>query len=416
MTSGHAAITVEDVGKSYRLGAQSPGLFSDVVGSFGRKRGDEEPDPDVEFWAVRNISLEVQPGEVVGLIGRNGAGKSTLLKLLSNITYPTEGRIRLRGKVGTLLEVGTGFHPALNGRENIYLAGTILGMKRREIHARYDEIVEFSGIERFIETPVRRYSSGMYVRLGFAVAAHLSPEILLVDEVLAVGDAEFQQKCLAKMRDVVGEGRTVVFVSHNLASVQRLCDRSYWIEHGGVAAAGPTDDVVASYLKAVATQQSGGVVVIGDGVDRVGSGTARVSRVELVGGLGEPTDHLHLGEPLSLRIGLDAREVVSDAMLEVGISSTDGNRIVTAMNVDAGREPARLDVGSHAFQVDLAVALLPGDFTVDVGIHHLNEVPIDYVSRVMTFTVSKTGYEKGQFHPVQAVRGSVRADSTWTRR
>ena len=198
------------------------------------------------------MSLEVAPGEVVGLIGPNGAGKSTLLKLLARITLPTEGRIELRGRMATLLEVGTGFHPELTGRENVFLNGAILGLSREEIAGRFDAIVEFAGVEAFIDTPVKRYSSGMFVRLGFAVAAHLDAEIMLVDEVLAVGDAAFQRKCMNKIRDLtVEEGRTIVFVSHNLAWVERLCDRAFLIDHGVVAAEGPVASVTAGYLSSV---------------------------------------------------------------------------------------------------------------------------------------------------------------------
>ena len=203
-----------------------------------------------DFWALKDVSFEVPPGEVLGVVGRNGAGKSTLLKVLSRITEPTTGRVELRGRVGSLLEVGTGFHPELTGRENIYLNGAILGMKRREIARKFDEIVAFAEVEQFLDTPVKRYSSGMYMRLAFAVAAHLEPEILLVDEVLAVGDAEFQKKCLGKMGDVAGEGRTVLFVSHNMGAVQTVCRRALLLDHGRVKMIGPAEEVVAEYLKA----------------------------------------------------------------------------------------------------------------------------------------------------------------------
>ncbi len=227
--SSDAAVRTVGVGKRYRLGGGPSDLLSERLGR--RRRRSED------FWALRDVSVQVAPGEVVGLVGRNGAGKSTLLKVLSRITPPSEGRVELRGRVGTLLEVGTGFHPELSGRENVYLSGTILGMRRTEVRARFDEIVAFSGVERFLDTPVKRYSSGMYVRLAFAVAAHLDTDILLVDEVLAVGDAEFQRKCFGKMDDVARGGRTVVFVSHQLAAVQRLCSRCYWLDGRPVRAA-----------------------------------------------------------------------------------------------------------------------------------------------------------------------------------
>ena len=202
-----------------------------------------------EFWALRDISFEVERGEIVGIIGCNGAGKTTLLKILSRITEPTEGEAIIEGRVGSLLEVGTGFHPELTGRENIYLNGTILGMHKHEVDTRFDEIIAFSEIERFIDTPVKRYSSGMFVRLAFAVAAHLEPEILLVDEVLAVGDAGFQRKCLGKMGDVAGHGRTILFVSHNMTAVQALCSRAVWLDEGGVRMLGDVGDVVSHYLR-----------------------------------------------------------------------------------------------------------------------------------------------------------------------
>jgi lipopolysaccharide transport system ATP-binding protein len=238
------AIRAQGVGKRYLLGGESGDLLSERLNQLrGRGRTVRE-----EFWALRGVDLAVAPGEVVGLVGRNGAGKSTLLKILSRITPPTEGSVEMRGRVGTLLEVGTGFHPELSGRENIYLSGTILGMRRHEVTARFDEIVDFSGVEQFLETPVKRYSSGMYVRLAFAVAAHLEPEILVVDEVLAVGDAEFQKRSLGKMHDVSRAGRTVLFVSHNMSAVQSLCRRAVWLEHGRVAQIGDAAPVVSQYL------------------------------------------------------------------------------------------------------------------------------------------------------------------------
>jgi ABC-2 type transport system ATP-binding protein/lipopolysaccharide transport system ATP-binding protein len=201
-----------------------------------------------EVWSLRDVDLDVAEGEAVGLLGRNGAGKSTMLKVLTRITDPTSGTVRTRGRVGALLEVGTGFHPELTGRENVYLNGAVLGMARSEIDRQYDAIVDFSGVERFLDTPVKRYSSGMYLRLAFAVAAHLQADIMVVDEVLAVGDAEFQRKCLGKMADIERAGRTVVFVSHNLDAIQRLCPRSVWLEQGRVALSGPTPEVLDAYL------------------------------------------------------------------------------------------------------------------------------------------------------------------------
>lgn len=254
-----AIITVENLGKCYRLQHQQERqryvalrdvITSKVKGLFGNQQsaiGNRQSEED--FWALKDVSFEVKPGEVVGIIGRNGAGKSTLLKILSRITEPTKGRITLRGRVASLLEVGTGFHPELTGRENIFLNGAILGMARAEIRAKFDEIVAFAEVEKFLDTPVKRYSSGMYVRLAFAVAAHLEPEIMIVDEVLAVGDAQFQRKCLGKMQSVAHEsGRTVLFVSHNMTAVQTLCTRALLLRDGRSVADGPAKAVVHDYL------------------------------------------------------------------------------------------------------------------------------------------------------------------------
>ena len=244
-------ITAEGLAKQYSLGEHQAayGTLRESLARAGRRvTGREHRHKAEQIWALRDVTFEVQQGEVLGIIGRNGAGKSTLLKVLTRITWPTAGRVEIRGRVGSLLEVGTGFHPELTGRENVHLNGAILGMKRREIDRRYDEIVEFSGVERFIDTPVKRYSSGMYVRLAFAVAAHLEPEILLVDEVLAVGDAEFQRRCLGRMEELGSSGRTVIFVSHQLPAVAQMCDRAIQINGGTVVGDGRPAEVIANYL------------------------------------------------------------------------------------------------------------------------------------------------------------------------
>ncbi len=255
----NSVISVENLSKSYRLGQINTGTFSrDLEAWWARLRGQPNPHLRIgetdhgnrdgeELWALRDVSFTVEQGEVLGIIGRNGAGKSTLLKILSRVTAPTSGRIRVKGRVASLLEVGTGFHPELTGRENVYLNGAILGMTRQEVTRKFDEIVDFAGVEKFIDTPVKRYSSGMYVRLAFAVAAHLDPEILVVDEVLAVGDAEFQKKCLGKMGEVAQGGRTVLFVSHNMAAVTMLCGSSLLIDKGSIHGIGKTSSIIRAY-------------------------------------------------------------------------------------------------------------------------------------------------------------------------
>jgi lipopolysaccharide transport system ATP-binding protein len=246
-----AAIAAEGLSKRYRIGElqRGYGTLRDSLAAVGRRIRQTGHHHHEEIWALKDITFDVAQGEVLGVIGRNGAGKSTLLKVLTRITTPTSGRAMIRGRVSSLLEVGTGFHPELTGRENVFLNGAILGMKRREIIRKLPDIVEFSGIDQFMDTPVKRYSSGMYVRLAFSVAAHLEPEIMLVDEVLAVGDAEFQRRCLGRMEEIGGTGRTVLFVSHNMQAVAQLCDRVILLERGGVVVDGPSTDVVAQYLQ-----------------------------------------------------------------------------------------------------------------------------------------------------------------------
>ena len=290
-----SAIRVEGLSKRYRLIAgaarNSYRTLRDTLTSVFRPpaRGTARE----EFWALRDVSFAVRPGEVVGVIGRNGAGKSTLLKILSRIAAPTEGRVVLDGRVGSLLEVGTGFHPELSGRENVYLNGSILGMSRREIARKFDEIVAFSEVEKFLDTPVKRYSSGMYVRLAFAVAAHLEPEILIVDEVLAVGDTAFQRKCLNKMQDVATGGRTVLFVSHNMAAVQALCTRGVVMQAGRLEYEGSITSAVERYLRQLEDRS---VVSLADRTDRRGKGPSRIRRLTVRRGAA-PAGELVTGAP-----------------------------------------------------------------------------------------------------------------------
>jgi len=329
------AISVENLGKMYRLSHQGrradsfrEAITNTVLGPLRRLRqlsGREETME--EFWALKDVSFEVQPGEVVGIIGRNGAGKSTLLKVLSRIVEPTEGRAVLRGRVASLLEVGTGFHPELSGRENIYLNGSILGMKKREIDAKFDEIVAFSEVEKFLDTPVKRYSSGMYVRLAFAVAAHLDPEILIVDEVLAVGDAEFQKKCLGKMKQVAtGTGRTVLFVSHNMAAVSTLCGTGVMLERGQVLATGPVTEIVDRYLSSGRSEVEGKVTP-----SRPHGASIWITRAELTGG-GPDGTSLRMGDELTLRVHFEADPATARPRLGWVLSDASGSRLLCANN------------------------------------------------------------------------------------
>lgn len=311
-------IRVEDVSKLYLLGeaerrheslmAELGSLLASPFRNFRRLRkldtsraasnGHAEAESPDLLWALKDVSFEVKPGEVLGLVGRNGAGKSTLLKILSRITEPTKGRVRIRGRVASLLEVGTGFHPELTGRENIYLNGTILGMSRREINRQFDAIVDFSGVARFLETPVKRYSSGMKVRLGFAVAAHLLPDILIVDEVLAVGDQEFQQKCIGKMQEIAGgQERTVLFVSHNMGAIASLCTEVVWMNRGRLHKKGQTNTIIDEYMSSF-TDKAG--IPLSERTDRQGTGEAKLKRFYMANSNGEPLDTILSGSPCQI--------------------------------------------------------------------------------------------------------------------
>jgi lipopolysaccharide transport system ATP-binding protein len=426
-SKGPVAFRAEGVGKLYRLGEFTrrgryrPGLLSERLGDatraplqwLGGKRRDRSRVEDEEFWAVRDTSFEMHRGEALGLIGRNGAGKSTLLKLISRITLPTEGRIVTYGRVSTLLEVGTGFHPELTGRENIYLRGTILGMRRREIDRKFDEIVEFSGVERFLETPVKRYSSGMYVRLAFAVAAHLEPEIVLIDEVLAVGDFEFQKKCLGKMEDIAGEGRAVVFVSHDLNAVQRLCDRALLVEGGRLTADGPAGEVVGDYLEAIQPEQEGGTSVISEQVERTGIGGARLLLLRMTDLAGRPISRLYFGQPFRVEATYQVDEAM-ETVVEFGISNIDGQRIATVQNIDGGGEPFQFTPGTRAVSAEIEITMLPGDYLIDVVLLHTDSKSVDRVDRALRFVGLNVPYGGGDGWPWRSVRGHVRPASTWS--
>ena len=413
---------VEHLSKRYYRGATgaSGALLSEQMGHALRAARPApratEPPASEPFWALRDVSLEVAPGEVVGLIGPNGAGKSTLLKLLARITPPTEGRIELRGRVASLLEVGTGFHPELTGRENVYLNGAILGLSRQEIARRFDEIVEFSGVEKFIDTPVKRYSSGMSVRLGFAVAAHLDAEIMLVDEVLAVGDAAFQRKCMDKIRELtVEEGRTIVFVSHNLAWVERLCDRVVLIENGVIAAHGPVAKVIAGYLSAVDPAQHGGAIEIADDAPRLGTGNARFRRVAAARRRRRRADGLAAARTSRScsRPSSRCTETIEEAVLEVGINAVDGLRIVTSMSTDGGRPADAARAGRPRAPRRARARAAAGRVRArHRGARARQRRRVDFVERVLQFGVGASATARRR--PTRGgVRGYLRAETRW---
>ena len=372
MSSEPPVISVHNLAKHYKLshqaqGKAAPGNDTLAETLFGwAKRAASRPQRE-EFWAVKDVSFDVREGEVLGIIGRNGAGKSTLLKLLSRITRPSRGHFELRGRIGSLLEVGTGFHPELTGRENIFLNGAILGMTRREVKDKFDEIVAFSGVERFLDTPVKRFSSGMYVRLAFGVAAHLEPEILIVDEVLAVGDAEFQKKCLGKMRQVAGGGRTVLFVSHNMAAVQNLCTRCLLMQGGTVAFDGDTDAAVERYnaaAGAVGEERSGGDV---SDAPRAAGHRPILQSVRVVDDRGRPISAVAAGRPAAVQIDFDADAAMDRPFFGVTFENASGVKILflnTGLN--GGDLPRDVTRGRVVCRLP-RVMLVPGLYRLNVG-------------------------------------------------
>jgi len=351
-------IEVRGLSKRYQLGTigmtsirqESERLWTRLrEGSWTRRRNREA------FWALRDVSFDVRPGEAIGIIGRNGAGKSTLLKILSRITKQTAGTVTLRGRVASLLEVGTGFHPDLSGRENVFLNGAILGMNKAEIRRKFDEIVAFAEVEPFIDTPVKRYSSGMYVRLAFAVAAHLEPEIFIVDEVLAVGDAAFQAKCLGKMNAIGSQGRTVIFVSHNQVAVERLCPRAVLLDSGRIVVDGPSDRVIRQYM--AAGRASG--IELAQRQDRTGSGAVRFASVDLAGADGGAVSAFRCGDTavFTLRFENHLRADLRRCQIGVGIDDAVGQRILTLNSKATGT--AADDIPSSATAMDVRIARLP---------------------------------------------------------
>jgi ABC-type polysaccharide/polyol phosphate transport system ATPase subunit len=351
-------LTVDGLGKRYRLGATqaSTTLAETLAGlrSRGRARAGE-------IWALRDVGLEVREGEVVGIVGPNGAGKSTLLKILARITEPTEGVARTRGRVGALLEVGTAFHPELTGRENIRINGALLGMSKRDVRRRFDEIVEFAGVGAFLDTPLKRYSSGMYLRLAFAVAAHYEPDIVVVDEVLAVGDAEFQQRCLGKMSEFGREGRTVLFVSHDLGAIGRLCRRALWLDHGAVREDGPASDVLERYLAAVAP------VVASRSLPDSGDADAPAAlrHVAIVGREGSE-DHVR-GEPLTVRLSVETRRRAPGLDAAVWILDGHGLRVLDESPFDVADLASGLDApGRYEIRLALPGILPAGEYVMGV--------------------------------------------------
>jgi lipopolysaccharide transport system ATP-binding protein len=408
-------VDVRNISKRYHIGARhhdrQPGGLRRALASFAsnpiralRGRAPEE------FWALRDVSLSINEGDVIGIIGRNGAGKSTLLKIISQITSPSSGEVSLRGRVASLLEVGTGFHPELTGLENIYLNGAILGMSRSEINRKLDSIIEFSEVERFLNTPTKRYSSGMAVRLAFAIAAHLEPEILVVDEVLAVGDTAFQKKCIGKMGEVAKRGRTVLFVSHNLSTINSLCDKAALLSEGAVDSTGPKEEIVGRYLSLLAESSR---IRLGDRTDREGNSRLKLLEVELGGEKELGAGIFVSGGSATIRFRYqgNSKDSIPHVGVAMSLSDPSGNQLTDFSNYYVGDDWAEIPP-EGVFECTIPkLPFMPGTYSFNIFVR-VNGIVADWVLNAGQFTV-----EAGPFFPtgrlLKAGQGSLLVEHRW---
>jgi lipopolysaccharide transport system ATP-binding protein len=390
-------IRVENLGKKYIIGHQQQERYTalrDVItnkvkslGSLINPKAKSENPAFEEFWALKDVSFDIKQGDRVGIIGRNGAGKSTLLKILSRITEPTTGSIKIKGRVASLLEVGTGFHPELTGRENIFLNGAILGMGKEEIKRKFDEIVAFAEVEKFLDTPVKRYSSGMYVRLAFAVAAHLEPEILIVDEVLAVGDVQFQKKCFGKMEDVGKEGRTVIFVSHNMPTIQALCQRAIWLQKGSVQIDDKSEKVISSYLT-IGLNLAEAEVDLTSHPRRNNSQESAIKRIWLLNSEGLKKNVILMGSKVSIYIEFKLSRSFKNPAFGFGIEDEYGKRIFSLNNyMKPTSSPTTNIISGIACLTINSLPLLPGSYFITPSIAENQHTLIDFVEQAISIEV-----------------------------
>lgn len=419
----NTVIKVENLGKQYRLGDIGTGTIShDLNRWWAKLRGKEDPFLKLgevndrtqkgisDFvWALKDVSFDVNQGDVLGIIGKNGAGKSTLLKILSRTTSPTTGSYKVKGRIASLLEVGTGFHPELSGRENIFLNGAILGMTKSEIKSKFDEIVDFSGVERYIDTPVKRYSSGMYVRLAFGVAAHLESEILIVDEVLAVGDQEFQDKCIGKMKNVSSSGRTVIFVSHNMAAVKSLCTKGILMSKGSIQYQGSMQETVQEYIKGM--HQHSKLEINLKEYRTYNSSLIEFSKVELEN-ITEGSNKIYFNENIKINFVIDCFEKIDNALLDCKINTIDGVELIHAMNQYSG-ELHSMEVGSYSLNLELQNNLQPGTYNLTFGIHHADGRTLEYVENCLPIEILSIASDDSKGHIYDFKLGYVRASSDW---
>ena len=391
------AIKVENLSKKYLLSHQKRERYvalRDVIASKVKQLSRPRPDyaPVEEFWALKDVSFEVRQGDRIGIIGRNGAGKSTLLKILSRITEPSSGAVKIRGRVASLLEVGTGFHPELTGRENIFLNGAILGMSNAEIRRKFDEIVDFAEVEQFLDTPVKRYSSGMYVRLAFAVAAHMEPEILVVDEVLAVGDAAFQKKCLHKMKDVSGSGRTVLFVSHNMAAISQLCGKGILLDKGRIQSIGDVGAVVSDYMSNNAAKSDS--VDLRAHTQRSGTGEARLEWAKICDTSGSPRREFSMGEDFTVAFQLKTKESLRNKQIlaAIHIKRADGLDLCHVLNSDSHFEIAHIKETEEISAHFKDIRFYPDTYYIGLCIASANGVDVfDNVDDCLSFDITDGG-------------------------
>jgi lipopolysaccharide transport system ATP-binding protein len=409
-------IRVENLSKNYIIGHQQQERYTalrDVItnkvksiGSLIQNPKSQISNSQEEFWALKDVSFDIKQGDRVGIIGRNGAGKSTLLKILSRITEPTKGSIKIKGRIASLLEVGTGFHPELTGRENVYLNGAILGMSKVDIERKFDEIVAFAEVEKFLDTPVKRYSSGMYVRLAFAVAAHLEPEILIVDEVLAVGDAQFQKKCLGKMEDVGKEGRTVLFVSHNMATVTTLCQRAIWLVNGQVNLDGDAEQITSKFLT-YGSEHSGEVILTTQSQNQ----RFWFKRVSLINTEGNINSVFDVREPIKIHLEYEALENIRDLEISFRIINSSGVTIFTINR--SFYLSSQFAVGSYLAEIEIPpLFLVPGSYSIDVGSHIPKVEILSLHQSLMSFEIEETGSHMALYKG--SAFGVVLVDFPWT--
>ncbi|HVN53917.1 MAG TPA: ABC transporter ATP-binding protein [Anaerolineaceae bacterium] len=394
-------VRVSHLSKRYRIGATQVRyrtIRESLANSLRRLTRSAHSTKPGFIWALDDISFDIYPGQAVGIIGRNGAGKSTLLKLLSHITIPSCGRIELQGRVGSLLEIGTGFHHELTGRENIFLNGAILGMRRSEIRKKFDEIVAFSEIDKFIDTPVKHYSSGMYMRLAFSVAAHLDPDILLVDEVLAVGDVAFQKKCLGKMGDVANQGRTILFVSHNMSAISKLCQSCILLSQGRIILIDTPEVAIKKYLDTVSSETT-------DWKDRIGSHRVMIDQIEVLNELGQKSTQLTMGQPITIKVLGHSLSNTTEFTSAIQIVSSDGTILMYGSDQYAVLHPKSDKTFCIKLSID-ALMLMPGEYFLNVWIGQEGIEEFDYIKSAVKLTVSQGG-DLPIIHPLNTVLGQV---------